>query len=104
MGPLFDEFRDSKASLMYTPIFMLRRVVIVVTASLLPDWPFSQVIITYIASFLNLLYLINVKPFKIAIMNKIEIINESTYLIASYHTIGFLDICEDPEMRYFFFS
>lgn len=46
-----------------------------------------------------LIYLISVKPFKVSLMNAIEILNELCVLIANYHLLCFTDFVPDPKMQ-----
>jgi len=45
-------------------------------------------------------YLVSVKPFEQPILNRIEIMNEVTVLVASIHLFVFSDFVEDPQRQY----
>ena len=45
-------------------------------------------------------YLVSVKPFEEPMLNRIEIMNEVTVLVASIHLFAFSDFVEDPQRQY----
>jgi len=53
----------------------------------------------FVQSYFMLVYLIRVKPFKVPLMNEIEILNEICVLIATYHLLCFTDFVPDPQMQ-----
>ena len=58
-------------------------------------FPLLQIVVVLVSSFVQLLYMIKVKPFKHTYMNKLELFNEGTIFLLSYLLFGFTDYSED---------
>ena len=64
IGTLYNNLRVhvnekvERASLMQIPIFMVRRLAIVVLAAFMSDWPAAQIQLTLLISILTIIYLI----------------------------------------------
>jgi hypothetical protein len=91
---------DSKAALMYNVVYMFRRLIFALTAVLLKSQPSLQVAFTCFQSILVIIYVGHVKPFEIPLLNTMEVVNEVTILIATYHLFLFTDYVEDPNTQY----
>ena len=59
-----------------------------------------QIQVIVIHSLLLVCYVIYIKPFETRLLNTMEIINESSILVAAYHLFAFTHFVEDPEMQY----
>jgi hypothetical protein len=47
-----------------------------------------------------IIYLTYVKPFEVPLLNKLEIFNEYSILLATYHLFSFTAFVPDPETQY----
>lgn len=100
-GSTYMELRtDSKAALMYNVVYMLRRLAFALTAVLLKSLPSIQVAFTCFQSLVVITYIAQVQPFELPLLNTMEIVNEFTILVATYHLFLFTDYVEDPNMQY----
>ena len=75
IGTIYNDLRIlnndqvSRVPLMYYPIFMLRRLIIVLLATLMPNWPFAQIQLTLLTTILTIIYLVLYMPFREPKMN-----------------------------------
>lgn len=94
IGTLYSGLRydTSKASLLYPVIFVLRRLIFVTVAVRCHDTPIIQVLSTLLSSFGILVYLFHVKP--LISNNLLEIYNELTITLCSYHLIIFTEVAQ----------
>ena len=100
-GSTYSELRIySKASLMYNVLYMLRRLLITFIATILKQDSYLQVQLIVLHSVFMIIYLTYVKPFEIPLLNKLEIFNEYSILLATYHLFSFTAFVPDPENQY----
>ena len=64
-----------------------------------PEYTLLQVIATILMGFTHLCYLVSHRPYKIPYLNRLEIINESFFVIISYHLILFTDVNQDAALK-----
>jgi hypothetical protein len=92
---------DKKSTLLYSLLYLLRRLLLASLAFFCTDYPFLQVQLMIFHSVLFSLYLIHVSPFLTPFMNRLETFNELCILAASYHLLAFTgDFLSDPETQY----
>lgn len=91
MEALFEGFKLNLPSLLYYLFFILRRMIMVATLILLPEYANFQVSIYVLSSCYTLMYAIQVKPYDNEDLNKQEVINEIFVLISSYFMLIFSD-------------
>jgi hypothetical protein len=95
IGSFYEDIRtESKWALLYTPIFLLRRILFCIFVLTLENYPLAQVILLIVSCGLYVLYLVLARPFTEAANNRMAIINESFVLLTSVCLLGFVDtIC-----------
>lgn len=74
---------SSHGALLYTFVFLFRRLMLALTIILLDSSPLLQGYLIVLASFLNLVYIIRFRPFEERITQFFEIFNELTILSVS---------------------
>jgi hypothetical protein len=79
---------------------MIKRFVFAIICIYLYDYPFAQIQFLHIQTILMIMYIISVKPFKEALLNKLEIFNEICILLTSYHLSCFTMFVSDPLIKY----
>jgi hypothetical protein len=100
-GSTYQELkRDSKPALLFNVIYMLRRLLIAVTATMLKDYSFFQVQAVVLHSVAVIIYTAWVRPFELPLMNTMEIFNEVCILLATCHLFVFTAFVEQPEVQY----
>jgi len=86
--------------MLYHPIFLSRRTLLLVAAFKLQETPAIQCLIFLIASLMMLAYLVAVRPFEEEIENNYEIYNETYVLAIAYCLVILVHILFDvDEMR-----
>ena len=90
---------DSASALMYSIIFLKRRMAFVIVTYYLRSNTSLQVICLEITNMIYLCYLIDVKPLIDSKQMKLEIFNEFFFLIVSVHLFWFLDPFADRETK-----
>jgi hypothetical protein len=92
---LFSELRtESTLALMYHPIFLLRRLLFVVTTHFLTSSPMLQVNFLFLQCLAMVSYLLKARPFAHPTLNRLEVFNELAILTVTYPTLvftGYLD-------------
>jgi|LauGreDrversion4_2_1035121.scaffolds.fasta_scaffold70487_1 hypothetical protein len=85
-GSLFESLKLKKGRwpLLYNLLLLLRRLCYALSIIFLRNYQLFQVIIHCYSSLLILIYLIRVRPFKLPLLNRIEIFNEAIILSGSY--------------------
>ena len=86
---------DSSSPIQFYVYFIFRRLLFVTLAYFLSEYPFFQAQILYTISMLLITFLVRVRPFRSTLMNRMEIFNEVTVLICTYHVLLFTDFVED---------
>ncbi len=84
----------------YILIFLGRRILFVLSALLLTEWPLVQLNLLYVQSIIVLVYLIHSRPFEDPLMNRLEIFNELSIMVVSYASLVFTGITENEEIMY----
>lgn len=73
--------------MLYTPIFLLRRLIFIAIVFILKDFVGLQVMLLMLVNLLYLIYIVTVRPFKDNSTNKLEILNESSYFLVTSYAI-----------------
>jgi hypothetical protein len=97
MQELFDGFKLNLPSLLYYLFFILRRMIMVITLILLPDYANFQCSIYVLSACFTLIYVIQVRPYDNEMLNTQEIINECFILVSSYFMLIFSDWIPNTE-------
>jgi len=90
---------DSRLALLFTPLFLMRRLIVVMAAVFMPVKSGYHCQFFIFLSIAMLAYLVFVRPFATRIMNILEIINEAVVLITGYHLILFSDYVADIDFK-----
>jgi Transient receptor potential (TRP) ion channel len=99
IGSFYEEIRlDSKAALMYTPIFIFRRTLFCTLLLTLGQYPLAQVIVMIISTEAYIVYLALVQPYTERQANIMSIVNECFVLVITFCLLAFVDdiCCEKP--------
>ena len=80
-------------------IFVIRRLLLVLTAYMLESHPAFQLMIFILLSSLSIMYLIYFKPYEDPFTNKNEIFNEACVLLSSYQLFIFTDYVSSLEIK-----
>ncbi len=97
-GSTYNEIRsDSKAALMYNVFYMLRRLWIALIATTLKQYSFLQVQLIVLHSIVMTVYVTLFKPFELLLLNKMEVFNEFSILLATLHLFTFTQFVPEPE-------
>ncbi|TNV87552.1 hypothetical protein FGO68_gene2096 [Halteria grandinella] len=98
-GSLYNEIRsDNRGAVVYSVVYMIRRLVFVIIALTLHKYPYAQAQLVIFCSIIVIIYNILVKPFSIPRLNELEVFNEICILIAAYHLVMFTDFdLSDPK-------
>jgi len=89
-------------ALVYTSIFLGRRLFFAATVAFLQSSVVLQVWLTVHASLLYMCWFVHVMPMIDWQNNAVQLINEYFFLFFSYYVYLFTDFVPDPETRYFF--
>ena len=89
---------NSKAAVCYNVFYMIRRLWVTFVALKIYENPTLQVQLLLAHNFLMLIYLTHVRPFQEPQLNNLEIFNEFSIMVASYHLFCFTDFVPDPEV------
>ena len=86
--PLWDGIRPDKwSALIYYFIFCYRRMIFIVALIFLNSWPSLQLLSKISMSVLSIVYILQVRPHDINLMNRMEQINEFCILAFDYHLL-----------------
>jgi hypothetical protein len=96
----FELKTDNKNALLYNVFYTLRRLLIAVLVIFAGDIWVMQILLMLFHSQLLLIYLIKVQPYVLPELNYLEIFNETSICIASYHLLFFTDFTTEPEFQY----
>ena len=86
-----------KFSILYQPIFLVRRILFVVVPCLLIEYPAIQLQIYSFLTSLYIIFMINIDPHIDVVKRRVEIFNEFVILIVSYHLFTFTNFVEGPQ-------
>ena len=89
MKELFEDIKLNRSSLLFSLIFIVRRMVMVFTLIFLPSYGNFQVSIYLVSAVAMLLYAVMVRPYENAVLNRQEIVNELFILLTSYFMLAF---------------
>ena len=79
---------------------MVRRVLVALILVFLGSFPYMQVMLMIILNMLNIVFVIQVRPFETKFKNTLEILNEVCILVATYVILLFSDFVNDFDNRY----
>lgn len=82
---------ESKAALLYSSTFIIRRLAFASILVNLSGYPAFQIIAFFNLSVLLCAYIVGVRPFANPALNRIEIFNEFCILLTAYHLVLFTD-------------
>ena len=88
-----------RSILAFQMIFYGRRILFAVSAVLLKDCLWAQLAIQTMVSVFMIIYLMWYKPMESPFANRMEVMNESTFLVLSYGQMCFTDFVPGPETR-----
>lgn len=98
-GKLFDNQDHDKTSvLMFNTVFIVRRLFLVATLTLLVMAPTLQISAYLLATFLSMHYLVNTSPYNNRMMNATEKVNEILITLVAYHLFCFTDYVSDLQV------
>jgi len=98
---LFNNIRaDSTAALLFTPFFLLRRLLVVMAAVFMPIKSGYHVQVFTALSVFMISYLILAKPFNSKLLNILEVFNEGVVLTSAYFLIFFSDYITDTDFKF----
>jgi hypothetical protein len=82
--------------------FLLRRMAIAISYIFLASYPVIQIFVHFLCSFMLVIYLFKVMPYKERLLNIMELINEGSQVISCYFMLLFTDyLGQDQQlMRY----
>jgi hypothetical protein len=89
-----------KAALMYTVIFLMRRLLYALTLVLLGDYPLFQLFIMQTLVVSNAIYLVSVKPYETKLSNYSEIFNEICILTCTNFLYIYTDYNTDVDLSF----
>lgn len=90
IGAFYEDARtDSTLSLLYTPIFVFRRLLFASLLLSCGEFQIFQVIMMIISTASYLVYLILVKPYDDPVMNRLGVINESFVFVTAFMIFPF---------------
>jgi len=99
-GSLYEGLKtDSKIHLLCNFIFTSRRAILIVVTVFLTDYPGIQIMIYIFFAEINIIYLIQFKPYEDSATNYNEIFNEGCVLAASYQLFAFTDFVDDLDSK-----
>lgn len=91
MRELFEEFKINLPSLCFYLIFIMRRMMMVLTLIFLPNYGNFQLSIYLLSAAFMLMYATMVKPYDNPTLNRQEVTNELFILVTSYFMLTFTD-------------
>lgn len=91
--------RKNKMSMLFNCFFMLRRFIFSVVLLVATETSAFQIIALNKLSFVSLIYIFTVKPYKMASHNFLEAFNEGVVFIISYFALIFSDVNLDPQLK-----
>ena len=99
---LYDGFVVQKSGLFhYYSVYMIRRIVFVAICFIFWEEQFTllQIMSNITIALVFVLYLIHFRPFFEPVVNTLQIINETAYLMLSMHQLCFTDFASGPEVK-----
>ncbi|CDW88792.1 cadg domain containing protein [Stylonychia lemnae] len=100
-GSLWDTLkRDSRKTLFWNVLFLLKRFAFALTAVFMRESPTAQVQIVVYLNLTTMMYVLYTKPFSNPAINKLEIFNEVCVLLISYLSFLFTDYINNPKTQY----
>ena len=89
--------KASRLSLMFTFFQLIRRLSLLYVAMFMQELSFVQVVIFVLLSYISLIYLTVIVPYKSSYENSINILNETITLYVSYHVLVLIGIGNNAE-------
>ena len=89
-----------KEALIYPFLFILRRIVFMITVIFMAHFTWSQIAVNFASSFAMVIYFGFVWPFENHGLTKIEIFNEVITILLCYFMLCFTDWVQKAEIRY----
>ena len=87
-------------NVLFHSVFCIRRMIFAMLITLLNPYPAFQIMIVLHLSCMTMSYVAFNQPFKVNLLNSLELINEIITLIMTYHLIVFSDFVRDREVQY----
>ena len=100
---LYEDFKTSDPFyVQYYFVFILRRVTYALLAYFMwqPEYTIIQLHLNQTISFMFLIYLVTYKPFLDPFLDKVEVFNEISYMVITYHQLGFTDITTEVHTKH----
>lgn len=86
---LFADYKPNRESMKYGVLFMLRRLGMILTLTVMPGLKYAQVYTHMASTMYFIVFMIKVKPYLSSFVNKMEVINDITVLLATYPLLLF---------------
>lgn len=104
IGSFYEDIRvESRWSLLYTPIFIVRRILFCIFVLTLESYPLAQVILLILSTAFYIIYLFLARPFENSGSNRMTLINECFVLVVCFCLLGFVDdICCDSDYTQYY--
>lgn len=101
IGSLYLAIRErSKYALFYSPVFMIRRILFVGLTVGLKNNASIQIHLFMFTSLFYLMYLGTVSPHTEIFVTKLEIVNETLFMLVSYQFMLYTDVLQNVPLRY----
>jgi hypothetical protein len=95
-GSLFNNLKTfSVRALYFTPIFMVRRLILALSIIYMYEIPIMQLLLMSSTCTFSIWFIITVHPFEDAGLNKMEIFNEVCLFVASINAYMFSEIIDE---------
>ena len=95
---MYNEIKnDRKSALLYNVFYMMRRLWIALLATMLKKDSYLQVQLIVVHSLIMIIYVTYYKPFELPLLNKMEVFNEFSILLATLHLFTFTEFVPNPE-------
>lgn len=88
--------------LYYPTIYLARRLAFAIIVVVYPTNQFLQITVQIYFSLIAFAYLLNDRPLESRFALRMEVINEMTLLVVTYHIMCFTDAVSDVTLRYSF--
>ncbi len=96
----YDLRQDSKIALMYNVFYMLRRLFFSFLIFVLKSYPYLQIQLLSIHCIPLIMYTFLCNPFNNSTITRLEIFNELSILLSSYHLFAFTPLVDSPSVQY----
>ena len=96
---MLGSYRPNRRSMLYSIVFFLRRYTVILVLTMLPGNALAQILTTMLSTMVVIAYVGGIRPHANSNVNRQEIINEITVLVASYPLLFFTKWVWDMDMR-----